>query len=103
MRINSSSSDVRRIARNAIWLYVRLGVTTLTDFAVVRVVLNALGVEGYGVFSVVMAVVTALQFLDGTLQSTAQRFLSYEIGCKGGKGVPECLSSACGWRLRSAD
>ena len=67
---------------------------TLTDFAVVRIVLNSLGVEGYGVFSVVMAVVTALQFLDGTLQSTAQRFLSYEMGCKGGKGVSECLSSA---------
>lgn len=94
MRINSSSSDVRRIARNAIWLYVRLGVAILTDFAVVRIVLNSLGVEGYGVFSVVMAVVTALQFLDGTLQNTAQRFLSYEMGHGGGKGVSECLSSA---------
>lgn len=91
---NESSSDERQIARNAIWLYVRLGVTTLTDFAVVRIVLNSLGVEGYGVFSVVMAVVTALQFLDGTLQNTAQRFLSYEMGRKDGKGVTKCLSCA---------
>lgn len=91
---NASSPEAGRIARNAIWLYVRLGVTTLTDFAVVRIVLHSLGVEGYGVFSVVMAVVTSLQFLDGTLQGTAQRFLSYEIGCKGGKSVSECLSSA---------
>jgi O-antigen/teichoic acid export membrane protein len=45
-----------------------------------RVVLNALGVEDYGIFNVIGGVVTMFSFLSGTMATATQRFLSFELG-----------------------
>ena len=82
-RRESCGYDARRIAWNTAWLYVRLAVVTVADVLAVRVVMTALGVEDFGVFSAVAAVVTSLLFLNGTLQSTIQRFLSRAFGSGG--------------------
>ena len=50
--------DARRIARNTGWLYVRLCIVTFSGLASVRIVMNALGVSGFGVYSAVSGVVT---------------------------------------------
>ncbi|UWN98891.1 lipopolysaccharide biosynthesis protein [Bacteroides sp. D2] len=50
----------------------------------VRIVLNALGEEDYGIYNVIGGVVTMLAFLNNSLSSATQRFLSFELG-KGNK------------------
>ena len=45
-----------------------------------RVVINALGLEDYGLYSVVGAVVIFLGFLNNSMTAAAQRFLSYSKG-----------------------
>lgn len=45
-----------------------------------RIVINALGVEDYGLYSVVGAVVIFLGFLNNSMTAAAQRFLSYSKG-----------------------
>ncbi len=45
-----------------------------------RVVLNALGVEDYGIYNVVGSVVTMFAFLNGALVTTTQRYLTFELG-----------------------
>lgn len=45
-----------------------------------RVILNALGVSDMGLMSVAASVITMFTFLNATLASGTQRFISYAIG-----------------------
>ena len=49
----------------------------------VRVVLDVLGAEDYGIYNVIGGFVSLFSFLSGTMASATQRFLSFEIGKKG--------------------
>ena len=73
-------SDNKRIAKNTIFLYIRmlliLGVTLYAS----RVVLDKLGVEDYGLYNVVGGVVAILSFISGTLSFGTSRFITFELG-----------------------
>lgn len=70
----------KRIAKNTLFLYIRLflimGVTLYTS----RVILDKLGIEDYGLYNVVGGVVGMLSFLSGTLSIGTTRFITYELG-----------------------
>ena len=53
-----------------------MGVTLFTS----RVILQTLGVEDYGVYSVVGGIITMFAFINGGMVSATQRFLTFEIG-----------------------
>lgn len=53
-----------------------MGVSLYTS----RVVLQTLGVEDYGVFSVVGGIITMFTFINGGMVSSTQRYLTFEIG-----------------------
>ena len=78
--------DARRIARNAGWLYVQHGVTLAVDLIVARLLLDALGVVNLGVFAAVSGAIGILVFFQGALGETFCKYLSAEIGQKGGVG-----------------
>lgn len=84
MRQRSPISNTR-LARNTLLLYVRMLITMLIGLFSVRIILRALGETDYGIYNVVGGVITMLAFLNNTLSSTTQRFLSYEMGQKDGK------------------
>ena len=91
--------DFRRIARNTGFLYLRHFVLCVGDLYATRLVLGALGTDGFGLLAAVGAVTAMLVFLGGVLGSTAQRFLSAEIG-KGDKGdLSAAFASVCGIAL----
>jgi O-antigen/teichoic acid export membrane protein len=46
----------------------------------VRVVLNMLGAEDYGIYNVVAGVVTMFSFLTASMTTASQRYFSFEIG-----------------------
>lgn len=73
-------SSNRRIAKNTLMLYIRMlftmGVTLFTS----RVILQTLGVEDYGIYSVVGGIITLFTFINGGMVSATQRYLTYEIG-----------------------
>jgi len=48
----------------------------------VRVIINVLGVEDYGIYNAVAGVVFLFNFLSSALASASQRFLSYDLGRK---------------------
>lgn len=60
-------------------------VTILIGLYTSRVVLNALGVTDYGIYSLVGGIVSMLSFLNVGLAGASQRFISFEIG-KGNDG-----------------
>jgi O-antigen/teichoic acid export membrane protein len=54
----------------------------LVSLYTVRVVLETLGAEDYGIYTTVAGVVTMLNFLSGAMASSSQRFFAFEIGRK---------------------
>ncbi|MBO4334154.1 MAG: hypothetical protein J5875_13460 [Paludibacteraceae bacterium] len=50
-----------------------------------RLVLQALGVEDFGLYNVIGGVVSLFAFLRTSLEQTTQRFLSYEMGTDNGR------------------
>lgn len=73
-------ADNKRIAKNTAFLYVRMLLVMFVSLFTSRIVLQALGVEDYGIYNVVGGVVSMLTFLNSTLSSTCQRYFSCELG-----------------------
>lgn len=76
----SNSDNNKRIAKNTLALYFRQILILLVSLYTVRVVLNVLGVEDYGIYNVVAGIVTLFSFLSGTMASATQRFFSFALG-----------------------
>jgi O-antigen/teichoic acid export membrane protein len=70
----------KRIAKNTITQYVRLAITMFISFFTVRVTLEQLGVQDYGLNNLVGSIVTMFSFINGSMGTAVQRFYSYEIG-----------------------
>ncbi|EKO3740261.1 hypothetical protein P0E98_003175 [Vibrio metschnikovii] len=71
-----------KIFKNTIALYLRQIIIILITLYSMRVVLNALGIEDFGIYSVVTGFVTLLAFLPGSMASATQRFFSFAMGAK---------------------
>ena len=69
-----------RIAKNTILLYFRTMLTMLISLYTSRVVLQALGVNDYGIYNVVGGFVAMFSIISGALTSSICRFLTFELG-----------------------
>lgn len=70
----------KKILKNTLALYTRQIVIILITLYSLRVILNELGANDYGVYSVVTGFVTLLAFLPGSMASATQRFFSFAMG-----------------------
>ena len=59
-----------------------------------RVVLNALGVEDFGIYNVVGGVVAMFSMLSGSLSSAITRFITYELGTGNQENLKKIFSSS---------
>jgi len=78
-----NTSSNKRIAKNTVFLYIRMAFVMVVTLYTVRVVLNALGEIDYGVYNVVCGFVAMFGVLNTTLSSGTSRFYNYEIGKNG--------------------
>lgn len=76
----STSQDNKRIAKNTLLLYFRMILIMAVTLYTSRVVLDALGVEDFGIYNIVGGVVVLFSFLNSAMASATQRFLNYELG-----------------------
>ena len=72
-------SDTRRIAKNTLMLYFRQILIMAVSLYTVRVVLNVLGAEDYGIYNVVAGVVTMFGFLSGAMANASLRYFSVAL------------------------
>ena len=77
---NQTSDNNKRIAKNTLFLYVRMLFTMAVSLFTSRVILNTLGVEDYGIYNVVGGIVTMFSVLSGSLSSSISRFITFELG-----------------------
>ncbi len=84
-----TSDNNKRIAKNTLLLYFRMlfmmGISLFTS----RVVLNTLGVEDYGIYNVVGGIVAMFGFINGSMSSATQRYITFALG----KGDKQRLST----------
>lgn len=77
-------STNKQLAKNTLYLYTRQFITMLVSLYTVRIVLQVLGAEDYGIYNVVGGVVSSLSFLSGTMAISTQRYFSFALGNKNG-------------------
>lgn len=70
----------RRILKNTLVLHGRQIVMILISLYTLRLVFNALGVEGFGIYTVVAGIVALASFLPGAMSSATQRYFSFALG-----------------------
>ena len=75
-----TQADKKRIAKNTLFLYMRMLIIMAVLLFTQRVVLDKLGASDYGIYSAVGGVVAMLGFLNGTLSTGTSRFLTFELG-----------------------
>ncbi|CAM5197498.1 hypothetical protein OURE66S_04531 [Oligella ureolytica] len=59
-----------------------------------RIVINALGIEDYGVYGVVAGLITMFGFMNAAMSSSTQRYLSFNLGLKDTKKLQQTFSTA---------
>lgn len=68
------------IVKNTIMLYIRMLLTMVVSLYTSRVILEALGIENFGIYNVVGGVVAMFSFLKTAMSTSTQRFLTFELG-----------------------
>lgn len=70
----------KRIAKNTLYMYIRLFTILFLGLYTSRIILQVLGVSDYGLFAVVGGVLTMFSFFSGSLGQATSRFLNAEMG-----------------------
>lgn len=78
--MTDTSANNKRIAKNTLLLYIRMLFLMAVSLYTSRVVLQALGVEDFGIYNVVGGVVAMFGFLNAAMSSSTQRYLTFELG-----------------------
>jgi len=78
--MSENSGANKRIAKNTMLLYFRSVVILVIGLYTSRVVLQALGVENYGIYNLVGSVVALFSLIGGAMSSACQRFITIAIG-----------------------
>lgn len=92
--MTDTSTNNKRIAKNTLLLYFRMLFMMAVSLYTSRVVLNALGVEDFGIYNVVGGVVAMFSMLSGSLSSAITRFITYELGAGNRENLVKIFSSS---------
>lgn len=68
-----------RLVVNTLITYGRLAITSMISLYSTRVILDALGARDFGLFNVVAGLAAMLSFLNTTMASSTQRFISFNL------------------------
>lgn len=89
-----TSANNKRIAKNTLLLYVRTLFIMLVTLYTSRVVLNTLGVTDYGIYNVVGGVVAMFGFINGSMSSATQRYITFALGRSDMENLQKVFSTA---------
>lgn len=92
--MTEQAENTKRIAKNTLMLYVRMLFGMLVSLYTSRVVLQALGVEDFGIYNVVGGVVAMFSMISNSLSSSVSRFLTFELGKGDREGLKKVFSTS---------
>lgn len=82
------------IAKNTLFLSIRMVLVLIISLYTSRVFLNVLGVMDYGISNVVAGFVSMFSFLNTSLSNGIQRFYNSELGRNGAEGVTRVYNTS---------
>lgn len=74
------STNNKRIVKNTLMLYIRMLLLMFIGLFTSRVVLQALGVENYGINSVIAGFLSMFSIITGSMSGAISRFITVELG-----------------------
>ena len=74
-----TSANNKRIAKNTLLLYGRMLLMMIISLYTSRVIINALGIQDYGIYGVVGGVVALFTIISGSLSAAISRFITVEL------------------------
>lgn len=77
-----NKSDNKRIAKNTLYMYIRMFITMLIGLYTSRVVLASLGFDDYGLYNVVGGIIAMFGFVNTSMTNTTSRYITYYLGRK---------------------
>lgn len=92
--MSEQNSDNKRIAKNTMYMYIRMFVTMLIGLYTSRAVLAALGFEDYGLYNVVGGIIALFTFVNSAMTNTTSRYITYYLGKKDVQRLQEVFSTA---------
>ena len=92
--MSDNTQNNKRIAKNTVVLYLRMIVIMAVNFYTSRVILEALGVVDYGIYTVVGGVVAMFGIISNSLSTSTQRFITFGIGKNDPKNLRTIFSTS---------
>jgi len=83
-----------QIAKNTLFLYVRMLFMMTVSLYTSRVILKTLGVVDYGIYNVVGGIVMMFGFLNGAMSTSIQRYLTFGIGRNKQEGLQQIFTTS---------
>ena len=84
----------KRIARNSLFMSLRMVFVLSLTFYATRAILEILGEIDYGVYNTVCGFVSLFSFLNLSISNGIQRFYNFELDCHGIKGACRVYNTA---------
>lgn len=92
--MQESQQKAKKVAKNSLFMFVRMAIVLCVGLYSSRVVLAALGVSDFGIYNVVGGVVILFAFLQQALTNAAYRFFAFELGRNNRDGLKKAFSTA---------
>lgn len=84
----------RRVLVNTLALYAKIVINIVISLYLTRLVLNALGVNDYGIYNLIAGTIAFLAFLNSALSTSTQRYFNVLQGKKDFDGLKKYFSSS---------
>lgn len=88
------SENNKRIAKNTVFLYLRMIIVLFLNLYISRIILEVLGVEDFGIYNVVGGFVAMFAFLNTSMSNGVQRFFNIDIGANEGRNIREIYTAS---------
>lgn len=87
-------NNVNRVIINTIAQYIRMVVNICLSLYSTRLILGALGVDDYGIYSLIAGTISLLSFVVNSLVITTQRYISFYYGHENGLKLKELFCNS---------
>lgn len=92
MKLVISNPNEKKVARNAMHLFLRMVLMMIINLVTVRYLRKGLGIEDYGILNAVTGIVQIVICLKSILATSTQRFISIAMGKEDADGARDSFS-----------
>ncbi len=92
--MSESEKKAKQIAKNTVYLYIRMFLALVVGLFTSRIVLKTLGFADFGIYNVVGSIVVLFSFLKHALRNATSRYITYELGTNNKKRLQQIYSMA---------